>query len=227
MHDAGGAFSSAVLTVCVAIRDSLLCSPGPKSPACSYMVLRRKTPKCSRLRLILILLLRSLVVDLHAGAVAQRAQNLIAAGYDFVPFFETVGYFDVGGAGNACLDRLEFSLSVMKNEDSLNLFFRFCLVFRVGRTCRLHSALILALSLLVFEIAALTNRKRLNRDRDGILASSGGDLSGRTQTGTQVLGRILESDDDLKIFCFLAAAESLSGRDTRGAQDGVVPDLSH
>src|ERR1035438_5060655 len=35
------------------------------------------------------------IVDLHAGPVAQRPEDLVAAGNDLVPFFQAVGDLDI------------------------------------------------------------------------------------------------------------------------------------
>src|ERR1035441_3491730 len=68
------------------------------------------------------------IVDLHAGSVAQRPENFVAAGNDFVPCLQPVGYFDVRSSANARCDRYENGfLFVLKNEHPLQFFFRIAL----------------------------------------------------------------------------------------------------
>src|SRR5208337_602909 len=65
---------------------------------------------------------RRLVVHLHLGRVAQRADDLVAAGDDFVALMQPVEHFDVGGARDAGLHFTKLGGVLPHDEHALQLF---------------------------------------------------------------------------------------------------------
>src|SRR6266702_2678814 len=103
MHSAGGAFSTVdTLSTCVAI-----------------LLVSSLMPALAPLLGLFVFLLGCGVVYLHTGSVLKRAKNFIAAGDDLVAFLETIGHFDIGGAGDTGLYLLECRLALVDHEDAL------------------------------------------------------------------------------------------------------------
>src|SRR5579862_4298279 len=77
------------------------------------------------------------VIYFYAGAGTQRAQHFVAAGDDFVAFFQSLDDFNIGGACDARVYRNEFGFVVAQHEDALNFLVIFYFVFRGLRGCGL------------------------------------------------------------------------------------------
>ncbi len=58
-----------------------------------------------------------------------------------------------------------------------------------------------------------------------LILVGGGDFSGRRKAGAQLVGGMVEGDDDLEVLGFLDAAGGLAGSDAGGAQQGLIADF--
>src|SRR5271165_899884 len=161
------------------------------------------------------------VVDLHAGSIAQRSENLVATSNNFVPFFQTVRYLNIRCSTNTRRNGYENGfLFVLENEHSLQFFLRIAL--RKGRRLD-HGFLGL---LLRRQFAPLPDRQGLDRNGERVVPGRRCDSRGCREPRQQVGWRVLNSYDDLKILGFLAARGRLCRRHAGRPKNRVVPDLS-
>src|SRR5574341_1474085 len=122
MQDAGGATGARWLRSATDVDMGfswLISIPGPRgSPAAP--ALDARAPPRSRGR---FLFLGFRLLLLHARAVAQRAQYLVAAGHDLVAFLQPAQHLDVRGARDARFHLHELGLLVRPHhEHALDLF---------------------------------------------------------------------------------------------------------
>src|SRR5208337_705749 len=103
-----------------------------------------RTKVRTKLLATLFLFFGGCVIYFYAAPRTQCAQNFVAAGYDFVAILKSFDDFDVGGGGDSGVDGHEFGFMIAQDEDALNFFFVFIVVFvfrRIVLRRRLHRSL--------------------------------------------------------------------------------------
>src|ERR1043166_690830 len=178
----------------------LSCSPRSRlssTAACSILFIVTLRA-CSALR---VGQHRSSIVNLHARRVPDGANRLIAARDDLVAFLQTAQHLDIGCAGDAGFDFAELSTAVVHDKNALKLHSPGPVVGRFGS--RLH-ALFWPL-----EISFLSDRQRLDRNREHVAPRGGGDLGGASESWTNFVRRVLQRDHDLEIFGLLVRCRTL------------------
>src|ERR1035438_2114690 len=161
-------------------------------------------------------------VPLDQRVVLERAQRLVRAGDDLLPFVEAGKYLDVGGAGDARGDRdeggAELALRILIHDKHtlVQRGFGWC---GTGGRCSLHAAL--GLGLVVIRVV---HGERLDGNGKHIGLVRRGDLGGGGEARAQLACRVVERDDHLEVLGFFSACGRRGGGLAGGTQERLVAD---
>ena len=166
------------------------------------------------------------VVYFDGGAALKGAQNSIAAGDNLIALFEAAEDFDIGGAGDAGGDGDEVSaLLLVVGLEHVDALDELGLGGCAGGSGCAASGRLAAVCGEDFLCGGVSLDERLDGDGEGVGLVGGGDLCGGGEAGAEVVGGLVEGDDDFEVFGFFGAGGALRGGEAGGAEEGLVADL--